>query len=430
MGVRKMKGHILMSVKEVSRIPTFEKLTKGLITVKLAAERLSLSTRQVKRLKGRFVRFGADGLIHKSRGKASSRKIAKDIMEKALTLIKEKYSDFGPTLALEKLTENYGITISRETLRKAMITGGIWKSKRKRIVKVFQIRERRSREGELVQADGSPHAWFEERGESCNLLVFIDDATGKLKYLHFVDEETTNNYFRAMDTYITNFGKPMAIYVDKHSIFKTTRFADGFSGIDDSLKETQFTRAMRELGIEVICANSPQAKGRVEKVNETLQDRLVKEMRLEGINTMEEGNKYLPVFIIDFNRRFSVEPKDPGDAHRPLLPTENLKDILIKKEVRILSKNLTFQYKANLYQVSEERPVYTLRHAPVEVREDRDENITAYYKGKNLAIRIAKERQLTKIVNSKELTEEMKLIVAGKTIKPSADHPWRRFVYR
>jgi hypothetical protein len=245
-----------------------------------------------------------------------------------------------------------------------------------------------------------------------------------------VHEETTNDYFQAMHAYIKTHGKPLALYVDKHSVFRTTRFGSGASSIDDSLKETQFTRAMRELGIEVICANSPQAKGRVEKVNATLQDRLAKEMRLIGISTVKEGNAYLPKFIKLFNAKFAVQARNGENAHRPLLPSENLKDILVKKEVRILSKNLIFQYKANVYQITEERPGYTLRHAPIEVREDWNENVTVYYKGKKLESHAVQEQPVTQVVNSKELSEEMRALVKRKTVKPSANHPWRRFVYR
>jgi len=425
-----MKGHILMSVKEADRIPTVEKLTKGLITTKIAAERLSLSTRQVKRLKIRFKESGVKGLIHKSRGRLSNRAIPEAETKRIMKIVKDKYPDFGPTLAQEKLKENHSIAISRETLRKMMITERLWKPKKKRYMKIFQIRERRSREGELEQMDGSPHPWFEEKGDPCTLLVIIDDATGKLKYLQFTEEETTNDYFRAMDTYITNFGKPLALYVDRHSVFKTTRFASGTGGADDSLKETQFTRAMRELSIEVICANSPQAKGRVEKVNDTLQDRLVKEMRLKGISNIQEGNKYLPEFIKVFNAKFAVEAKSKENAHRPLLPNENLKSILIKKEVRVLSKALTFQYKAGLYQVDAERPTYTMRHAPIAIHEDWSKNITAYYKGKKLNIRPVSKHTPTKVANGKELTQEMRKVVKMDITRPSENHPRRRFVYR
>jgi len=423
-----MKGNILMSAKEADRINIMNKLVSGEITAKYAAQVIYLSIRQVRRLKLRYVKDGAKGLIHKSRGRQGNRSIPKEIMEKALTVIKDKYCDFGPTLALEKLKEQGEVPFERETLRKTMIAEGLWKSKRRKYVVIHQSRKRRDREGELIQADGSPHAWFEKRGTYCNLLVFIDDATGKLKHLQFVKEEKTNDYFRAMYSYIRAYGKPLALYVDKHSIFKTTRFGSGLSGIDDSLKDTQFTKAMRELGIELICANSPQAKGRVEKVNRTLQDRLVKEMRLKGINNMEEGNKYLSSFIKMFNEKFAVDPASKENAHRPLLVSENLKEILVKKEVRILSKNLEFQYGNKLYQVKTERALYALRHAPIVVNEDWDGLVKVYYKGKELKVEVVERLPLAKVAGSKEIYQEVEKIVR-KPYTPVKDHPWRRFVY-
>jgi len=420
------KGNLTMSVKEIDRIAIMEKLVSGEIRVKQAASSLQLSTRQVKRLKRRFVLLGAKGLIHKSRGKASSRKVPGKEVARALRIVGKKYPDFGPTFALEKLKELHGITFSRETLRLAMIVKGVWKPKKRRCVVVHQGRKRREREGELIQVDGSPHLWFENRGPYCTLLVFIDDATSKLKHLMFARAETTNDYFRATEAYIRQFGKPVALYSDKHGVFRVNTKRNHMASVDDTNGLTQFGRAMQELAITLIFANSPEAKGRVEKANGTLQDRLVKEMRLKGISNLKDGNLYLPEFMDMYNRKFAVCAASKQDAHRGLLASENLRDILVKKERRILSKNLEFSYANQVYQVKVDRPPYSMRHAQVVVLEDWNENIRVYYKGNKLEFAVAQKLPNLKIADSKEIYEEVEKAVRTPW-KPARDHPWRNY---
>lgn len=420
------KGNLTMSVKEINRIAIMEKLVSGEIRVRQAASSLQLSTRQVKRLKRRFVLLGAMGLIHKSRGKASSRKVPGKEVARALRIVGKKYPDFGPTFALEKLKELHGITFSRETLRLAMITKGMWKPKKQRCVVVHQRRKRREREGELIQVDGSPHLWFEKRGPYCTLLVFIDDATGKLKHLQFVRAETTNDYFRATAAYIRQFGKPVALYSDKHGVFRVNTKRNNMASVDDANGLTQFGRAMQELVITLIFANSPEAKGRVEKANGTLQDRLVKEMRLKGISNIEDGNLYLPEFMDMYNRKFAVPAASQEDAHRGLLASENLRDILVKKGKRILSKNLEFSYANQVYQVKVDRPLYSMRHAQVVVLEDWNENIRVYYKGNKLEFTVAQKLPNLKIADTKEIYQEVEKAVRTPW-KPANNHPWRNY---
>ena len=415
-----------MSAKELNRIGVLERLANGEIVAKQASETLGLSIRQVKRLKIRFKEFGLAGLVHKNRGRVSNRQIPKAEIDRVLALIAKKYADFGPTLALEKLKENHGVTLGRETLRLAMIDKGVWKSKKKRCVVVHQQRKRRIREGELVQVDGSPHLWFENRGPYCTLLVFIDDATGKLKHLQFARAETTNDYFRATDAYIRQFGKPLALYTDKHGVFRVNTKRNNMASVDDANGLAQFGRAMQELAITLIFANSPQAKGRVEKANGTLQDRLVKEMRLKGISSLKDGNLYLPEFMESYNQRFSVCALSKQDAHRGLLASENLKDILVKKGKRILSKNLEFSYANKVYQVKVDRPPYSMRHAPVIVLEDTSGNIRAYYKGNKLEFEVAQKLSNLKVADSKELYEEVEKVVKMPW-KPAKNHPWRNY---
>jgi len=267
----------------------------------------------------------------------SNNRLSQEVKQQALDLLYSRYPDFGPTLAHEKLSEVHQLKLSVETVRKLMMVTGLWKSKRAKKLVVHQMRARRACPGELVQIDGSPHKWFEERGPSCTLLVFIDDATGRLMELYFASAETMFSYSEAVRRYLTQYGKPMALYSDKNGIFKVN-IKNALSGTG----MTQFGRAMKELDIKILCANTPQAKGRVERAIQTLQDRVVKEMRLKRIASIEAADQYAPEFIADFNARFAVAPRNSRDAHRPLLSSDNLDHILTWQEPRVLSKNLTF----------------------------------------------------------------------------------------
>jgi hypothetical protein len=242
--------------------------------------------------------------------------------------VREQYVDFGPTFAAEKLAELHGCSVSRETLRGWMTEDGLWIDRRHRLASPHQPRRRRDCMGELVQIDGSEHAWFEMRGETCTLLAFVDDATSRLMQLRFVASESAFDYFRATRAYLEAHGKPVAFYSDKHNIFRVNaKDAVGGDGI------TQFARALIELNIDIICANSPQAKGRIERAFGTLQDRMVKELRLAGVSTMAAANAWLPQFITDYNARFGREPLNAKDLHRPLTPADDLDEILAWREV-------------------------------------------------------------------------------------------------
>jgi hypothetical protein len=295
--------------------------------------------RQTFRLLSRYEVGGAGALIHQARGRASNRQLSAGIREYAVELVRTKYADFGPTLATEILQEKHSITIGRETLRRWLMADGIWLSRKQR--KTFhQPRLRRERFGELVQIDGSDHRWFEDRGDACTLIVFIDDATSRLVQLRFVLSESTDSYLSAVHEYVLAFGCPVAFYSDKHVVFRVNRpDAAGGSGM------TQFGRALAELNIEIICANSSQAKGRVERVNRTLQDRLVKELRLANICDINAGNAFLPAFMNQFNERFAIASARPEDLHRSLsIPVEKLTDILCHREQRYVGSQLTLSY--------------------------------------------------------------------------------------
>jgi hypothetical protein len=410
---------LTMSTKELSRLEVMQRLKDKRLIQKEAAIILGLSIRQVKRLWQKYQKEDAKGLISKRRGTASNNRIDAGVSQKALDLIKKKYADFGPTLAHEKLLEIHKVQLSRESVRKLMITEGVWKPRRAKKSAVHQMRERRACLGELVQIDGSDHAWFEERGERCTLLVFIDDATGKLQELLFVHDETFFAYCEASRHYFERHGKPVAFYSDKHGVFRIN--------IQQPLGEgrgmTQFGRAMQELDIQIICANSPQAKGRVERANQTLQDRLVKELRLRNLSTIEAGNKYLPEFCEDFNRRFAVPPRSTHDAHRPLLKKENLDLILTRQDTRLLSKNLTLQFNKIIYQIQSDRPDYALRNAQVTICENAQGVVTILYKNKSLPYTIFKKLpHQAEAVDAKNLNH-----VLQAPMPPPADHPWRSY---
>lgn len=425
-----MKGHFIMSNKEANRVSMMEKLVKKEVKQERAAQILGLSTRQVRRLKRRYQQRGPAGLVHQSRGKPSHNRINQKEIDRAVEIIRTKYFDFGPTLAYEKLIENHKITFSVETLRKAVINAGLWQPKRRRKPRIHQMRERRSCEGELVQMDGSPHAWFEDRGPECNLLGYIDDATSKVKWLQFFVSETTQAYFKATGEYLKRHGKPLAFYSDKNSVFRINMTKGGTASVNDSQGLTQFGLAMKELGIELIPANTPQAKGRIERLYQTLQDRLVKELRLKGINTIEQANQYLPEFMVKFDLRFAVKPRDPVNVHRPLLLQDDLRKIFVFQYTRILSKNLTCQFENKLYQIKTKRPTYAMRHAPVLVRKDLEGKISIEYKGRKLGYTILKKQPKANVVSNKQINQVVERIKEEQQTKqtpwiPPADHPWR-----
>jgi transposase len=408
-----------MSNRELTRLEVMQRLKDKRLRQKEAARMLGISTRQVKRLWQAYRKRGAKGLVSQRRGKPSNNRLEAGVKQQALDMIKEKYEDFGPTLAHEKLTEVHKLQISRESVRRMMIEEGLWKPKRAKKPPVHQMRERRACFGELVQIDGSDHDWFEGRGPRCSLLVLMDDATGQLMELWFVAHESFFGYCEAVRHYFERCGKPVAFYSDKHGIFRVNN--EQTVGLGSGM--TQFGRAMQELDIQIICANSPQAKGRVERANQTLQDRLVKELRLRGISDMDSANAYLPEFREDFNRRFAVAPRSTHDAHRPLLKTENLEVILTRQKTGLLSKNLTVQANKIIYQIQSDRPDYTLRHAQVTVCENAKGEVTILYKNKPLSYTIYhKPPRQAEVVDTKTLDYQI------KTPKPPApEHPWRQY---
>ncbi|NTZ63596.1 ISNCY family transposase [Agrobacterium tumefaciens] len=372
-------GLITMSERDLQRIEVLSKVMAGRMTMVSAAHVLDLSERQVRRLVDRMRTDGAASIRHKAIGRPSNNRIADSVRDYAVALVRERYADFGPTLATEKLFERDGLHVSRETVRTWMVDAGLWLSRKQRRT-FHQPRLRREAYGELVQIDGSEHRWFEDRGPACSLLVFVDDATGKLMQLRFVRSESAFTYFEALALYLEQHGAPIAFYSDKHSVFRVAKKdAKGGQGM------TQFGRALCELNIEILCANSSQAKGRVERMNRTLQDRLVKELRLAGIDSMEAGNAFVPGFIDDYNARFAVCPARSDDLHRSMnLAPDRLREILCKREQRYVGSQLTFSYERRRIMLDENDVTRGLVGKYVETYAYADGRLDVRWKGHSL----------------------------------------------
>src|SRR5947209_1163513 len=313
---------ITMSRKELTRLRVLIDIADGRLSVADATGLLGVGRRQVYRLLDAFRAGGPEGLISGNRGRPSNRALGSVFRETVLAIVRERYSDFGPTLAAEKLSELHGLDLGVETLRQWMIGAGLWVRRKDRLKRVHQPRARRDCLGELVQIDGSEHWWFENRGAQSTLLVYVDDATSRLMHLKFVETESTFDYFQAMREYLEAHGKPVAFYSDKHGVFRVNS-----AGAVQGDGMTQFGRSLHALNIDILCANTPQAKGRVEIGRASCRDRVCKELRLRGINTIAAGNELLPSFLTDYNARFSKEPYNPKNLHRPLSAGDDLIDV-------------------------------------------------------------------------------------------------------
>jgi transposase len=420
-----VEGIVAMSAKERERLKLIEAVREKRLKQGEAAKRLGLSLRQVKRLVRAHRQMGAAGLASKRRGQPSNRCIERAEREQVLAQVRACYSDFGPTLAAEYLSSYHGYTRSVETLRQWMIEDGLWQPKRQRRQRPFQLRERRACIGELVHIDGSPHAWLEQRGPRCTLIAFIDDATGRLQYARFVPAETSRGYLLGLRSYVARYGRPVAFYSDRHSIFTKHDPEDP--------RPTQFERAARALGIEPILALSPQAKGRVERSFQTMQDRLVKALRLAGVGTLEAANALLPRFIEHYNARFAKPPRSAHDAHRPLqLDAEQLRWSTCEQHTRTLSKSLSCQYRGRQYLIQTNgAPAYHLRGAQVTLCDDgADQSIVVLHQGRALPHRVFAHHDLPpRTADDKTVdacVDAAKHCDTTPAWKPPAQHPWRK----
>lgn len=366
-----------MTQADRDRLVALKKAKKKLITQREAAEELGISVRHVKRLIYALKKHGDKAVVHGLRGRASNRKIEEKIEREAMKILSAPvYAGFGPTLAAEYLCKKHGIEASKETVRQWMMGAKLWRGKRAKVKEVHTWRPRRSRFGELVQWDTSDHDWLEGRGERLYLIAMIDDATSRL-LARFVRSDSTEENMKLLWDYLEKFGRPVAFYTDKASIFHTAekRKRDE-PGVDKDPVErppTQIGRALRELGITWIAAHSPQAKGRVERIFGTAQDRLVKGMRVAGVTTLEQANEYLlNDYLVWWEREMTAEPASSDDAHRRLERSHNLAASLSYVETRQVRPDYTLRWDGRLYQIERQAITTGLRHAQVRVEQRLD----------------------------------------------------------
>lgn len=373
-----MASETLYEDKDMDRLHVIRQVLEERLTWPQAAERLGVCERQVARLCAQVRKEGNRGILHKNIGRPSNRRLDDDLLSQAMGAVHdEMWEGFRPTFAREKLFQLHGLRIGLETLRKMMISTGVWHGRR-RGARHRAWRERRACIGMMVQLDGSPHDWFEGRGPKCTLLVFIDDATSLVQYAVFVDGEDTMSLMRATKVYLERFGRPVVLYVDKGGVYRVNKHYED----EADRPATQFARAMAELGVEVIWAHSPQAKGRVERGFETHQDRLVKELRLAGISTMEAANEFLwKVYIPDHNARCAVAPRDAGDAHRPLRASHRLDQILSVREMRGVGSDFTVRFESKWLQLLADSALRVKPKDKVEIERRLDGSLHVRAKG-------------------------------------------------
>lgn len=419
------KERITLSKKELKRVEIIERLIKGEIDNSQAATLLNLSVRQVMRIKKGVKKEGLSFLAHKNRGRKPKHAIPNDVKEKVVSLYNSKYLGANYSHTAELLAQNDNICLSVSSIRRILKNAGIVSPKRHRPPKIYKSRHRMPKEGMLIQMDASKHHWLESRGPDFCLLAAIDDATGKIVGATFRKEENLEGYFDVLKQIITNYGIPDALYTDRHTIFKSPK-SDKLS-VDDELEgikepPTQFGKAISELSIVQAFAQTPQAKGRIERLWKTLQDRLVIELRLAGIDTMEEALTFLPTFIQRFNERFAVLPIDPNPAYRPCVDTTVLDLILCKKVERKALKGSTFSYLGKTYQLLEGTNVLPLRpNSKITIHILPDGELLGKYEGKYYQMKEFYKPEPMNKRDNKEVIKEPK-----EPYKPGPDHPWKR----
>ena len=421
-----MKELLTMSNKEIDRLKVIHSVINKRLTWKQAAGQLDLTDRHIGRLVVRVRDEGNKGIIHRLRGKPSNHQLMPGIIASSLNLVKTRYPDFGPSFANEKLLELHGINISTSSLRSSMIEANIWQP-RKQTAKHRQWRQRRPCLGELVQLDGSDHDWFEGRGPRCALLVFIDDATSRILYAEFVTVENTFNLLSATKQYLLNHGRPVALYVDKDGIYKINRQASIEEQLKDEQALSQYTRAMKELGIEMIFAQSPQAKGRVERSFNTHQDRLVKELRLANISDIKTANVFLAnVYIPQHNARFAIPPARTLNVHRPLLRSHKLNEILSLQTERTLTNDFTLRFQNRYFQLLPDQKVRLRPKNIIIVQNRLDGSVHLLFKDQYLNYKPLPHRPYKPFyaANPRLLKGSSK---PSKPYIPPKNHPWRRF---
>lgn len=423
-----------MSHKERNHSRVLEQLQQGQLTRAQAAELMGCGERHVSRLRKAYCLQGDAALVHGLRGKPSNRRLDEQELQRAVDLVAAHYADFGPTLAAEKLAERHALHVSRERLRQAMIARGLWRPKPRR-ASHRQWRERKACYGQMVQMDSSEHDWFEGRGEQAELVLMIDDATS-VASLRFVPADNSEANMKMLYEYLQSHGRPLALYTDKASHFVVNRPGSVAEQLEGREAQTQIGRALRELDIELIIAHSPQAKGRVERFFGTAQDRLVKELRLAGIGTIEAANVFLDEHYRPWwNRTHTVAPASPADAHRSL-DGFDLPAILSHQEQRQVQNDYTISYQNQRYQILPQSQLPNLRKSKVTVQERLDGSLWVWGKGQALQVATlpavggaaapavglrhpsGAAAPATKVASCPELHKP-------KGHKPAPDHPWR-----
>ncbi len=406
------EDRVIMSVKELRRVHVIRQTMEQKLTQVKAGTLLGLTTRHIRRLIERVEQAGDQGLAHRGRGTPSNRRIPDTRKAMALQLYEKRYADFGPTLATEKLAERHGITLSDETLRRWLRERGVVHfTRRKRPHRAW--RERKSHVGALLQLDGSHHDWFEGRGPCCVLMAYIDDANSRV-FVRFYEYEGTIPAMDSFQRYVQHYGIPLAIYADKHTTYQSPAPPTVDEQLAGITPTSQFGRALGELGVELIAAHSPQAKGRVERLFKTVQDRLVKELRLAGIATIKAANRFVEAWLPSYNRRFAVQPAQAADLHRPKPAGGELNRILCIKTTRCLRRDWTVVHHGHLYQV---RTNVRAAHVIVEDRVDGTRRIT--HNGRPLNYHAIPARP-------ERVAAPPKAQVPRRPVKPTSAHPWRK----
>lgn len=408
---------ITLTKKELERLAIVRRVMKRELKQKVAAELLELSARQVRNLVRKVERDGARGLAHGNRGKPSPKRMAQTLVDRIVALVKARYRDFKPKFAAEKLWKRDKIKVSDEKMRQIMIDAKLWHVRRHK-TEVHPWREPKAHYGEMVQMDGSHHAWLEARGPKLVLMGMVDDARNRF-YGRFYAYEGVHPAMNVLEGYIRRYGLPQSLYVDKHSTYKTVRHPSEDELLRGEEASTQFERATQELGIKIIHAHSPQAKGRIERAFATLQDRLVKELRLASLSTLEDANRFLESYLPAFNAQFEHEPRESEDLHRPLPKGLKLEKIFCLKTVRTILDGYLIRWKGKRFAIKE--PSRRMLGRPATVMLHFDGRMIIHYEGRDLGYR--------------EVPERPKRIPAAPVVRPKPPkyippptHPWK--VYR
>lgn len=418
------KDIITMSKQELKRLPIIHKVIEKRLTQVKAAEMLDLTDRQIRRIVVKIKKGGDQSIVNANRGKPSLFRLPDKKAEEIRKIVEKRYSDFGPTFAAEKLWECEKLKIGKEKLRLLMIAWDIWHTKSRKKGKVHPWRERKHHRGEMIQMDGSHHDWLEGRGPKLVLVGYIDDATNQI-YAYFYEYEGT---FPAMDSfkrYIAKQGIPISLYLDKHSAYKTTRQPNLEEDLKGEFAKTQFARALNELGVKTIFAHSPQAKGRVERLFDTLQDRLTKEMRLAGVKSINEANLFMETYLPKHNARFAIKPFKQTNLHRSVPKKLNLDEIFCIKEYRSISDGYTLKWKNRMFLIKD--PSITMKKQRACIIQAFDRKTTIKLKDKYLSFVEITAKNLQSIARDQKSAQ--KLIRKTRVyLQPKNDHPWRRWI--